>query len=102
MLIAWTNLSDAMLVVNASDDRLHQISATATQFTGATGRMKAIELIDNGRPDQICRCVEVADVGAPARNEAVVEIAASAITRPICLSLRDATPDLIHSPHASA
>ncbi len=79
MLIAWTNLSDAMLVVNASDDRLHQISATATHFTGATGRMKAIELIDNGRPDQVCRCVEVADVGAPGANEAVVQIAASAI-----------------------
>ena len=41
--------------------------------------MKVIELIGNGVPNKVCRCVEVADVGAPAPNEAVVQIAASAI-----------------------
>lgn len=41
--------------------------------------MKAIQLREHGRPDAVCACVEVDDVGAPGDNEVVVAIAASAI-----------------------
>lgn len=41
--------------------------------------MKTIELRAHGRPDTVCACVEVDDVGPPGDNEVVVAIAASAI-----------------------
>lgn len=41
--------------------------------------MKAIEFASYGVPHEVCRCVEVPDVGPPAADEVVVEIAASAI-----------------------
>jgi len=41
--------------------------------------MKAIEFASYGVPHEVCRCVEVPDVGSPAAGEIVVEILASAI-----------------------
>ena len=41
--------------------------------------MKAIHLLQHGRPDEACACVEVEDVGAPGAGEVVVEVRASAI-----------------------
>ncbi len=41
--------------------------------------MKVIQLREHGRPDAVCDCVEVDDVGAPADDEVVVDIEAAAI-----------------------
>jgi NADPH:quinone reductase-like Zn-dependent oxidoreductase len=41
--------------------------------------MLRVDLFDHGRPDQVCRCVEVEDIGEPASDEVVVAIASSAI-----------------------
>ncbi|UCH75903.1 MAG: 2-enoyl thioester reductase domain-containing protein [Rhodospirillales bacterium] len=41
--------------------------------------MKAIEFATHGVPHEVCRCVEIADVGPPSAGEIVVEILASAI-----------------------
>lgn len=41
--------------------------------------MKAIQFESHGIPHEVCRCVEVEDVGAPDSGEVVVEIEASAI-----------------------
>jgi trans-2-enoyl-CoA reductase len=41
--------------------------------------MKAIHLIDYGRPDLVCKCVDVNDVGSAGPGEVVVAIEASAI-----------------------
>lgn len=41
--------------------------------------MKAIEFASHGIPHQVCRCTEVDEPGAPASDEVVVEIEASAI-----------------------
>ncbi len=41
--------------------------------------MKAIEFTSHGVPHEVCRCVDVADVGPPQAGEIVVEILASAI-----------------------
>lgn len=41
--------------------------------------MKAIEFATHGVPHEVCRCVEVPDVGAPGPGEVVVAIEASAI-----------------------
>lgn len=41
--------------------------------------MLRADLFEHGQPDQVCRCVEVDDPGAPDADEVIVEIAASAI-----------------------
>lgn len=41
--------------------------------------MKAIEFASYGVPHEVCRCVDVADVGPPEAGEIVIEILASAI-----------------------
>ncbi len=41
--------------------------------------MKAIHLMENGRPDLVCKCVDVEDVGPAGAGEVVVAIEASAI-----------------------
>ena len=41
--------------------------------------MKVIEMREHGRPDAVCGCDEVDDVGAPADHEVVVDIEAAAI-----------------------
>lgn len=41
--------------------------------------MKAIHLTENGRPDLVCKCIDVEDVGPAGAGEVVVSIEASAI-----------------------
>jgi NADPH:quinone reductase-like Zn-dependent oxidoreductase len=41
--------------------------------------MKAIEFASYGVPHEVCRCVEIEEVGPPGPDEVIVEIAASAI-----------------------
>ncbi len=41
--------------------------------------MRAIHLLEHGRPDAVCACVEVDDPGAPGDDQVVVEIQAAAI-----------------------
>lgn len=41
--------------------------------------MTAIRLTGNGRPEEVCECVETGDAGPPGKGEAVVDIMASAI-----------------------
>ncbi len=54
--------------------------------------MKVIHLREHGRPDAACDCVEVDDVGAPADDEVVVEIQASAINPADLLIIEDRYP----------
>jgi trans-2-enoyl-CoA reductase len=49
------------------------------RFASGRSQMKAIEVATFGMPHEVCRCVEVADVGAPAADEVVVEIDAAPI-----------------------
>ena len=41
--------------------------------------MKAVQFTEYGKPDEVCDCVEVDDIGGPADGEVIIEIMASAI-----------------------
>ena len=54
--------------------------------------MKVIHLIEHGRPDAVCACVEVDDPGAPGDDEVVVEIQAAAINPADLLTIEGRYP----------
>ena len=60
--------------------------------------MKVIHLLEHGRPDAVCACVEVDDPGAPGDDEVVVEIQAAAINPADLLTIEGSYPGATELP----